>query len=126
VGAALGVSCPAGWERFAWSDITADKNRPRLVLSLSQLIYEAQSKENIMSDCLHCDIHDLLETRLQSDEADLTEIAAKVTEVLADLILLAAPADRGMLMADVLANLGEFVLQKGEEAAAGQSGPRRH
>ena len=78
-----------------------------------------------MSDCLHCDIHDLLETRLQSDEADLTEIAAKVTEVLADLILLADPADRGMLMADVLANLGEFVLQKGEDAT-GQSSPRRH
>jgi len=78
-----------------------------------------------MSDCLHCDIHDLLESRLQSEEADLTEIAAKVTEVLADLILLAAPADRGMLMADVLANLGEFVLQKGEDAT-GQSSPRRH
>ena len=78
-----------------------------------------------MSDCLHCDIHDLLETRLQSDEADLTEIAAKVTEVLADLILLADPADRGMLMADVLANLGEFVLQKGEDATR-QSSPRRH
>ena len=78
-----------------------------------------------MSDCLHCDIHDLLETRLQSDEADLTEIAAKVTEVLADLILLADPADRGMLLADVLANLGEFVLQKAEDAT-GQSSPRRH
>jgi hypothetical protein len=78
-----------------------------------------------MSECLHCDIHDLLEARLQSDEADLTEIAAKVTEVLADLILLADPADRGMLMADVLANLGEFVLQKAEDAT-GQASPRRH
>jgi hypothetical protein len=78
-----------------------------------------------MSECLHCDIHDLLETRLQGGEADLTEIAAKVTEVLADLILLAEPADRSMLMADVLANLGEFVLQKSDESG-GQPGPRRH
>jgi hypothetical protein len=78
-----------------------------------------------MSDCLHCDIHDLLEGRLQSQEADLTEIAAKVTEVLADLILLAPAADRGVLMADVLANLGEFVLQKAEEFTAGAN-PRRH
>jgi hypothetical protein len=40
-----------------------------------------------MSDCLHCDIHELLESHLQNQEANLaTEIAAKVTEVLADLI----------------------------------------
>lgn len=77
-----------------------------------------------MSDCLHCDIHDLLESHLQSDQADLTEVAAKVTEVLADLILLAAPEDRAMLMADVIANLGEFVLKKGEDAT--EQSLRRH
>ena len=83
-----------------------------------------------MSDCLHCDIHDLLEAPLQNEDANLTEIAAKVTEVLADLILLAPAADRGMLMADVLANLGEFVLQKADEATGeaipGEAKPRRH
>jgi hypothetical protein len=78
-----------------------------------------------MSDCLHCDIHDLLDEHLQGGEANLNEIAAKVTEVLADLILLAPPADRGTLMADVLANLGEFVLQKGDDTAA-EPGQRRH
>jgi hypothetical protein len=78
-----------------------------------------------MADCLHCDIHDLLEGHLQSSDANLTDIAAKVTEVLADLILLAPAADRGMLMADVLANLGEFVLQKGDETT-GEANPRRH
>ena len=40
-----------------------------------------------MSDCLHCDIHERLESHLQSEQADLAEIAAKVTEVLADLII---------------------------------------
>ncbi len=78
-----------------------------------------------MSDCIHCDIHDLLESCLQSAESNLQEITAKVTEVLADLIVLAPPVDRGMLIADVIANLGEFVLQKGEDATP-QSDPRRH
>jgi hypothetical protein len=78
-----------------------------------------------MSDCLHCEIHDLLESRLQVGEVDLADIAAKVTEVLADLILLAPPDERGTLMADVLANLGEFVLQK-SDGAPDQPNPRRH
>jgi hypothetical protein len=78
-----------------------------------------------MSDCLHCDIHELLESNLQSEEANLADITAKVAEVLADLILLAPPAERGTLMADILANLGGFVLQKGEEGT-GERNPRRH
>jgi hypothetical protein len=77
-----------------------------------------------MSDCIHCDIHDLLENRLQG-QFNLVEIAAKVTEVLADLILLAPAEERGTIMADVLANLGSFVLEKGEGATP-QSDPRRH
>jgi len=79
-----------------------------------------------MSDCIHCEIHDLLESHLEAEEANLAEIAAKVTEVLADLILMAPPADRGMLMADGVANLGQFVLEKNEDAMeSGQSTPRR-
>jgi hypothetical protein len=79
-----------------------------------------------MSDCVHCDIHDLLENHLQREEADLAQLASKVTEVLADLILMAPPADRGLLTADVLANLGQFILQKTEEALeSGQTSPRR-
>jgi hypothetical protein len=76
-----------------------------------------------MSDCLHCDIHELLESRLQSQEVNLAEIAAKVTEVLADLILLAPPDDQSKLMADILANLGSFVLEKNENADP--TNPRR-
>lgn len=65
-----------------------------------------------MSDCLHCDIHDMLESHLQSEGANLADIAAKVTEVLADLILMAPPAEQAMLMADTIANLGSIFLQK--------------
>jgi hypothetical protein len=68
-----------------------------------------------MSDCLHCDIHEMMESRLQSEQADLAEIAAKVTEVLADLILMAPPNEQLMLMADVVANLGGLVLEKTQD-----------
>jgi hypothetical protein len=65
-----------------------------------------------MSDCLHCDIHELLDSQLQSDDVNLAEIAAKVTEVLADIILMAPPDEQSTLMADILANLGSFLLEK--------------
>lgn len=79
-----------------------------------------------MSECIHCEIHDLLESHLESEDANLAEIASKVTEVLADLILMVPAADRGTLIADILANLGQFVLEKNEEAMeSAQSGPRR-
>jgi hypothetical protein len=65
-----------------------------------------------MSDCLHCDIHELLDSQLEGKEANLAEIAAKVTEVLADIILTAPPDDQAMLMADILANLGSFCLRR--------------
>jgi len=76
-----------------------------------------------MSDCLHCDIHEILESRLQDNEVNLAEIAAKVTEVLADLILMAPPDQQSMLMADILVNLGNFLVEKKEEADP--TNPRR-
>ena len=79
-----------------------------------------------MSDCLHCDIHEMLEVHLQGEQADLAEIAAKVTEVLADLILMAPPDEQCMMVADVVANLGGMLLQKSEEDADPNSPRRRH
>jgi hypothetical protein len=78
-----------------------------------------------MSDCLHCDIHELLDSELQGKEANLAEIAAKVTEVLADIILTAPPEDQSTLMADILANLGTFLLEKKEEGDPANPNPRR-
>ena len=80
-----------------------------------------------MPDCIHCQIHDLLESHLQNPEVNVADIAFKVTEVLADLILMARPEDQGTMIADVLRNLGHFVLEKkGEAEDEGQSGGRRH
>ena len=47
----------------------------------------------------------------------------KLTEVLADLILMAPPDDQSKLMADILANLGSFVLEKKEQGDP--TNPRR-
>jgi hypothetical protein len=65
-----------------------------------------------MSDCLHCDIHEMLDIHLPNEQADLGEIAERVTEVLADLILLAPPDEQAMLLAAAVANLGGMVLEK--------------
>lgn len=77
-----------------------------------------------MSECLHCDIHELLEAELQGKEANLAEIAAKVTEVLADIIVMVPPDEQSTLMADILANLGSFILEK-KEPASDPSNQRR-
>jgi hypothetical protein len=49
-----------------------------------------------MSDCLHCDINDLVEEQLEIEGTELVDVAAKIAESLADLILL-APATRAGL-----------------------------
>jgi hypothetical protein len=79
-----------------------------------------------MSDCLHCDILEMLQKHPQGKEADLGEVLTNVTQVLADLILMAPPEEQTMLLADVLANLGGMVLQKNEEDADPSSPRRRH
>jgi hypothetical protein len=65
-----------------------------------------------MSDCLHCDINELIDKRLEREGADLAELAALMVESLADLIVLAPPAEQSKLMAEALANLGQAYLEK--------------
>jgi hypothetical protein len=65
-----------------------------------------------MSDCLHCDINELVEKQLERESADLADLSARVTESLVDLILLAPPGDHAKLMADALSNLGQIYLEK--------------
>jgi hypothetical protein len=78
-----------------------------------------------MSDCLHCDINDLVEKRLEQEDADLADLAARVAESLVDLILLAPPGDQAKLMADVLSNFGQAYLEK-SGAIEGDESSRRH
>jgi hypothetical protein len=65
-----------------------------------------------MSDCLHCDVNDLVGRQLEREDADIAELAARLAESLADLILLADPGDQSKLMADAISNLGQAYLEK--------------
>jgi len=66
-----------------------------------------------MSDCMHCEINELVQKRLEGDGADIAELAQMIVESLADLILLAPPADQSKLMADALAQFGHTFLERG-------------
>jgi hypothetical protein len=50
-----------------------------------------------MSDRLHCDILEM-QSHPKGKEADLAEVAANVTQVLADLMLMAPPHEQCMLL----------------------------
>jgi len=73
-----------------------------------------------MSDCLHCDINELVEEQLKDENANLAELAAKVAESLVDLILLAPARDQSKLMADVLASFGLMFVEKTETGESGE------
>ena len=73
---------------------------------------------------MHCDINDLVEKRLEREGADLAELAGRVAESLADLILLAPAEDQAKLMADVLGNFGQMFLEKSGAIEAGESSQR--
>jgi len=74
-----------------------------------------------MSDCLHCDINQLVQQRLERDDSDLAEIASMVAESLADLILLAPEDEQANLMAYVVSGLGQMVLEKSGAVEGGSS-----
>jgi len=65
-----------------------------------------------MSDCLHCDINELVRERIERGDADLAELASMMVESLAELILLAPESDQSKIMADALAHFGHMFLEK--------------
>ena len=65
-----------------------------------------------MSDCLHCDINELVQKHVEGGNNDLVEIASMMAESVADLVLLAPEADRATLLAHVTSTLGQMVLEK--------------
>jgi hypothetical protein len=65
-----------------------------------------------MSDCLHCDIIELVRERLEGGDADLTEITSMVVEALAEVILLAPETEQARIVADALAHFGNMFLEK--------------
>jgi len=65
-----------------------------------------------MSDCLHCDINDLVQKHVEGGTNDLVEIASMMAESVADLVLLAPEEDRANLLAHVISTVGQMVLEK--------------
>jgi hypothetical protein len=76
-----------------------------------------------MSDCLHCDINDLVRKHIEANElVDVSKIASMIVESLADFILSAPEAEQANMMAEALAHFGHAFLDKGDEVEAGPHG----
>ena len=74
-----------------------------------------------MSDCLHCDINELVQQRFESGDTDVVEMASMIVESLADLILLAPKEDQPNLMAHAISAFGQMFLEKGGALEGGSS-----
>jgi hypothetical protein len=73
-----------------------------------------------MSDCLHCDINELVRERIEGQESvDLPDMVARISESLAELIMLAPKDQWAGLIAEAIRHLGQTVL---EEIAGIESG----
>ena len=66
-----------------------------------------------MSHCLHCDIRELLGRLSAKSRSQSYGYRGKGKKrLLADLILLAPPDEQSALMANALANIGSFLLER--------------
>ena len=59
-----------------------------------------------MSDCLPCDINQLVREHVERGTDDLVEIASMMAESVADLVLLAPEEDHANLLAHVISTVG--------------------
>ena len=65
------------------------------------------------SDCLHCKINALVEEHVQNvEQIDVMEVALKMSESLADVILTAPKEDQADLLAHTMAHLGAMFVEK--------------
>ncbi len=71
-----------------------------------------------MSDCLHCDINEMVQKHIEnSDNPDIADLVARIAESLADTILNFVPEeDQATVLAHSVAHFGEMFLQKGGAA----------
>jgi hypothetical protein len=67
-----------------------------------------------MSDCLHCDINEIVQKHIEAAETpDLADLVARIAESLADTILSFVPEEeQANVLAHSMAHLGEMFLQK--------------
>ena len=65
-----------------------------------------------MSECLHCDINQLVQERMDRGDVDLADLTSMIAESLTDWILMAPEIDQAKLLADAIAQLGQMYLEK--------------
>src|SRR3954463_1871634 len=88
---------------------------------LMSCVRAAERREREMSECLHCDINQLVQQRLERGDTDLGEVASMLVESLADLILLAPENEQPNLMAYALSGFGQMFLEKSGAVEGGSS-----
>jgi hypothetical protein len=72
-----------------------------------------------MSDCLHCDINELVRERIEGkDDVDLPDMVARVAESLAELIMLGPKDQWAGLMAEAIRHLGNTFIEDMEGIAS--------
>lgn len=65
-----------------------------------------------MSDCLHCDINELVRERIESQEnVDLGDMVARISESLAETIMLGPKDQWAALTAEAIRHLGQTMLE---------------
>jgi hypothetical protein len=67
-----------------------------------------------MSDCLHCDINELVQKRIEgAGSVDVAGLAANLIESLIDLIIQVAPeSEHARILADTMSHFGHVYLEK--------------
>jgi hypothetical protein len=65
-----------------------------------------------MSDCLHCDINELVRERIEGQEnVDLGDMVARISESLAETIMLGPKDQWAALTAEAIRHLGQTMLE---------------
>jgi len=65
-----------------------------------------------MSDCLHCDINELVRERIEGqDNVDLADLVARMAESLAETIMLGPKDQWAALLAEAIRHLGNTMIE---------------
>jgi len=65
-----------------------------------------------MSDCLHCDINELVRERIEGqDNVDLADLVARMSESLAETIMLGPKEQWAALVAEAIRHLGNTMIE---------------
>jgi hypothetical protein len=64
-----------------------------------------------MSDCLHCDINELVRERIEGqDNVDLADMVVRIAESLAETVMLAPKDQWAVLLAEAVRHLGNTLI----------------